>query len=300
MNVAGTRRGDLADSSLVRPSAQPRAELESPRARGPLHAERRVFSFDSAASRCASQTTSLLPARLQPPSLNSRTTALRVQQEVPGATHRSASGPGIASRRYLCRRQEGGFGRFDERAETCADHTPSVDASRAGFLRSREANFRLRQCCAHVRSSRSGTASGTLSASIAREPTHRIVRPAQNLRRPPTDRGRDAKLPIAVTSVAGGRRWDSPDWSIMRTDAQSCVDVESPRARVPACTFNANAMNQSALPAHPRAGSCVELGESRRRASPGDDIAHGRSTRNRVQYRVVRQICLTISGYAAN
>ena len=43
-------------------------------------------------------------------------------------------------------------------------------------------------------------------------------------------------------------------------------------------------------------GSCVELGDSRRRASPGDDIAHGSSARNRVQYRVIRQTCLLISG----
>ena len=95
-------------------------------------------------------------------------------------------------------------------------------------------------------------------------------------------------------------RWysDSPDWTIMDTDAKSCADAESPRTRVPACTFHGNAMNQSALPAHPRAGSCVEIGESRRRASPGDDIAHGRFARNRVQYLAIRRMCLIISGYA--
>ena len=53
-------------------------------------------------------------------------------------------------------------------------------------------------------------------------------------------------------------------------------------------------MNQSALPAHPRAGSCVVIGESRGRASPGHDIAHGRSARNRVQYHVIRRMCLII------
>ena len=105
-------------------------------------------------------------------------------------------------------------------------------------------------------------------------------------------------LAVAVTSVAGGRRSDLPDWTIMGmgTDLKSCSDVESKRTRVPACTFHANAMNQSALPAHPRAGSCLVIGESRGRASPGDDIAHGRSARNRVQYRVIRRMCLIIIG----
>ena len=119
-----------------------------------------------------------------------------------------------------------------------------------------------------------------------------------NLRRAPTNRASRRQLPIAVTSVAGGRRSDLPDWTIMGmgTDPKSCSDVESPRTRVPACTFHANAMNQSALPAHPRAGSCVVIGESRGRASPGDDIAHGRSARNRVQYRVIRRMCLIIIG----
>ncbi len=42
--------------------------------------------------------------------------------------------------------------------------------------------------------------------------------------------------------------------------------------------------------------SCVELGESRRCAPLGDDIAHGRSARNRPQYRIIRQICPLISG----
>ena len=47
---------------------------------------------------------------------------------------------------------------------------------------------------------------------------------------------------------------------------------------------------------HTRVGSCVEIGESRRCAPLDDDIAHGRTVRNRPQYRIVRQICLQISG----
>ena len=50
---------------------------------------------------------------------------------------------------------------------------------------------------------------------------------------------------------------------------------------------------------HTRIGSCVELGESRRCAPLDHDIAHGRSARNRPQYRIIRQIFLLISGYAA-
>ena len=38
----------------------------------------------------------------------------------------------------------------------------------------------------------------------------------------------------AIMTFVAGRRWgDLPDRSIMRTSAQSCAGIESPRARVP-------------------------------------------------------------------
>ena len=39
--------------------------------------------------------------------------------------------------------------------------------------------------------------------------------------------------PRPATFVAGRRRGDSCYWSILRTDVQSCAEIESPRARVP-------------------------------------------------------------------
>ena len=48
-------------------------------------------------------------------------------------------------------------------------------------------------------------------------------------------------LPEAVTFVAGTRRENLCDWSIMRANEQSCAPLESPRARVPyiaGCEFS--------------------------------------------------------------
>ena len=51
-----------------------------------------------------------------------------------------------------------------------------------------------------------------------------------------TDRSRDAALPTAAASGAGGRRGDLYNRSILRTDAQSRAEFESPRARIPCIT----------------------------------------------------------------
>ena len=65
MFVAGRGRGDFADSSLVRTSAQSRAEIESPRARVPYYGPMRIFSNDSVARRYAPVEANALPGRLR-------------------------------------------------------------------------------------------------------------------------------------------------------------------------------------------------------------------------------------------
>ena len=76
---AGRRWGEFSDSSIVRPCAQSRSEIEFPRARAPYYGRTRIFSFDSAARRCAPVEGAAFPRRLRPPSLMSRCTASYVR-----------------------------------------------------------------------------------------------------------------------------------------------------------------------------------------------------------------------------
>lgn len=64
-NVAGRKRGDFWDSSHVRTHAQSRAEIESPRARGPKCGRMRNSSCDTAAHRGAPVEVRTLPRRLR-------------------------------------------------------------------------------------------------------------------------------------------------------------------------------------------------------------------------------------------
>ena len=98
--------------------AQTTRGLLMPRARDSFYRERRVFTCDSAARGCATQMPALLPARLPPPSLNSRATTSRVQREVPGAIHRPASRRRIAAHQYVRRSDKAwGLGQFSRMCE---------------------------------------------------------------------------------------------------------------------------------------------------------------------------------------
>ena len=68
MNVAERSRGDFPNPSFMRTHAQSRAEIESPRARGP-YSRMGIFCYDKAARRCAPVEAEAFPNRLRPTSI---------------------------------------------------------------------------------------------------------------------------------------------------------------------------------------------------------------------------------------